>query len=116
MTHARSPSADQTAQDAETISIRQRSGIWSVSVNGAFFGDYTRRPWAIDAAVEKADDFAARGGAAVVTTDGHQNLVLYDTRRPAPAPREKDWLEQFAETSSGAFGLQKRRNPGRLPE
>jgi hypothetical protein len=96
MTHVPSPNAGQAVQGDETISIRQRTGIWSVSINGQFYGDYTRRQWAIDAAIEKADDITARGGAAVVRTGGHQDL-LYDTRRLAFAPREKDWLEQFVE-------------------
>jgi hypothetical protein len=71
---------------ADTISIRQRSGIWRVALNGQFYGDYTRRYWAIEAAFEKADAVAMDGGAAIITIamDGAQDALLYDTRAPAP--------------------------------
>ncbi len=76
-----------TAHEAiARISIDQRAGIWRVSLNGDFFGDYSRRYWALEAAFEKADDIAARGGAAIITSamDGQQDALLYDTRRPTP--------------------------------
>ncbi len=76
----------------DTISIRQRSGIWRVAVNGRFYGDYVRRYWAIEAAVEKADAIAADGGAAIITIamDGVQDALLYDTRAPtSPGARGK---------------------------
>jgi hypothetical protein len=75
-----------SAKTADTISIRQRLGIWRVALNGKFYGDYTRRYWAIEAAFEKADAIAAKGGAATITIarDGAQDALLYDTRAPAP--------------------------------
>ncbi len=83
---------------ADTISIRQRSRIWRVALNGKFYGDYTRRYWAIEAAFEKADAIAAKGGAATITIamDGAQDALLYDTRAPAPRgagdkPKRLQW-------------------------
>lgn len=80
---------------ADTISIRQRSGIWRVAYNGNFYGDYTRRYWAIEAAFEKADAIAAKGGAATVTIamDGAQDALLYDTREPRNARRKRQTQE-----------------------
>ena len=69
----------------DAISIKQRVGIWRVSLNGEFYGDYTRRYWALQAAFEKADELSARGRETVIASamDGQQDVVLYDTRRPA---------------------------------
>lgn len=86
---------------ADTISIRQRSGIWRVAVNGNFYGDYTRRYWAIEAAFEKADAIAADGGAATITIamDGAQDALLYDTRAPTPRnARDKPTKAQWPKT------------------
>jgi hypothetical protein len=84
MTRAANP---HTAEGPDKISVAPHSGIWRVALNGAFYGDYVRRYWAIEAAFEKADDIAARGGAALITLaiDGQQDALLYDTRRPAPS-------------------------------
>lgn len=86
MTHAQTSQPTHPAKAADTISIRQRSGIWRVAHNGKFYGDYTRRYWAIEAAFEKADKIAADGGAAIITIamDGVEDALLYDTRTPAP--------------------------------
>ncbi len=85
MTHAQTSQPTHPAKTADTISIRQRSGIWRVAHNGKFYGDYTRRYWAIEAAFEKADAVAAEGGAAIITIamDGVEDALLYDTRSPA---------------------------------
>jgi hypothetical protein len=73
-------------QKIDRISINQRAGIWRVSINGKFFGDYTRRAWALEAAFQKADVIAARNGVATVTwtMKGQRDAMLYDTRRPTP--------------------------------
>lgn len=86
MTNAHTSRAPHAQREAEIISIRQRAGIWRVARDGEFYGDYTRRYWAIEAAVEKADAIAADGGAAVITIamDGEADATLYDTRQPAP--------------------------------
>lgn len=96
MTNTSQPT--HAAKTADTISIRQRSGIWRVALNGKFYGDYTRRYWAIEAAFEKADAIAAKGGAATITIamDGAQDALLYDTRAPAPRgagdkPQDTQW-------------------------
>jgi hypothetical protein len=88
--HAANTGAVAALEKPDLISIRQRAGIWNVALNGAFYGDYARRDWAVEAALEKADDIAARGGAAVVawTMDGQANARFYDTRRPKPSPLE----------------------------
>ena len=77
--------ASTAPQTIDRIAVHQRAGVWRVMLNGHFFGDYARRYWAVEAAFEKADAIAARGGAAVITMamDGRQDALLYDTRRPA---------------------------------
>jgi len=99
MTNTSQPT--HAAKTADTISIRQRSGIWRVALNGNFYGDYTRRYWAIEAAFEKADAIAAKGGAATITIamDGVQDALLYDTRAPAPrVARDKPKKAQWPQT------------------
>ena len=88
MMNAHTPSAHHAQRDADTISIRQRPGIWRLAQNDKFYGDYTRRYWAIEAAFARADAIAKDGGAAIImiAMDGEQDALLYDTR--APAPRE----------------------------
>jgi hypothetical protein len=86
MTNTESTGAAAIAhKKIERISINQRTGVWSASLNGKFYGDYVRRYWALEAAFEKADEVAANGGAATITwtIDGEPNALLYDTRRPA---------------------------------
>jgi hypothetical protein len=75
----------------ERISINQSAGIWSVALNGTFYGDYVRKYWALEAAFEKADAITASGGAATITwtIDGEHDALLYDTRRPAPRDKVK---------------------------
>lgn len=81
MIHAAASSESDASQPVAII-VRPRSGVWRVDLNGSFYGDYTRRDWAIEAGLEKADDLAARGGAAVVKTltDAQEEATLYDTR------------------------------------
>lgn len=85
MANANTSQPNHPVKTADVISIRQRSGIWRVAHNGQFYGDYTRRYWAIEAAFEKADAIAADGAAAIITIamDGAQDALLYDTRAPA---------------------------------
>lgn len=119
MTNTSQPTYPQ--RTADTISIRQRSGIWRVTHNGHFYGDYTRRYWAIEAAFEKADAVAADGGAATITIamDGAQDALLYETRAPAPRgagdkakrpqwPKARHWPPLVGETF--AKRLLERRN------
>lgn len=101
MTHTQTSQPTHPAKTADTISIRQRSGIWRVAHNGKFYGDYTRRYWAIEAAFEKADAVAAEGGAAIITIamDGVEGALLYDTRAPAPRPaRDEPKRAQWPKT------------------
>lgn len=48
------------------IRIRLRTGVWEVSRDGAFLGDYLRRTDAINAAHEVAASFQALGGIAEI--------------------------------------------------
>lgn len=92
MTNTESTSAAAIAHEKfERISINQRAGVWRVAFNGRFYGDYVRKYWALEAAFEKADEIAAKGGAATITwtIDGEQDALLYDTRRPAPRENVK---------------------------
>lgn len=101
MTNTASTSASAIAHDKiGRISIGQRAGIWRVALNGNFYGDYSRRYWALDAAFEKADDIAASGGAAIITwtIDGQHDALLYDTRRPAP----REYAERLFQPRSGS--------------
>jgi hypothetical protein len=90
MTNTMSANAPKTPHRSDRISIQQRAGIWRVSLNGKFFGDYVRRDWALEAAFEEAEAIAARGGAATVTwaKDG-QEAMLNDTRRPTTLQEAK---------------------------
>ena len=91
--------ATATAHEAiDRISVTQCAGIWRVSLNRDFFGDYVRRYWALEAAFEKADDIAARGGAAIITwtVDGQQDAPLYDPRRPTPRGKAERAVEARA--------------------
>lgn len=95
------PQPTHPPKTADTISILQHSGIWRVALNGKFYGDYSRRYWAIEAAFEKADAIAADGGAATITIamDGAQDALLYDTRAPAPrGARDKPKRAQWPKT------------------
>jgi hypothetical protein len=104
-THA----AAAAAEPIHRICIRQRSGIWRVTLNDNFYGDYVRRYWALEAAFEKADEIAASGGAAIIvwTMDDQEDAMLYDTRRPATRdnagrayewPRTRRWPALVGET------------------
>jgi hypothetical protein len=75
------------AAEPHRISIEHRSGVWRVTLDGRFHGDYARRYWAIEGAFEKADDIAANGGSAIITMTlrGEQNALIYDTRSGPPA-------------------------------
>lgn len=100
MTLATATSADAAPQPVKTIIVRPRSGVWRVDVDGKFYGDYSRREWAIEGALKKAHDAAARGGAAVVRAagDGKHESILYDTRYAASPPRQAMWsLSWFLE-------------------
>ena len=101
MTNPHTHQPIHSPKTADTISIRQRSGIWRVAHNDKFYGDYTRRYWAIEAAFEKADAIAADGGAATITIamDGVEDALLYDTRAPAPRrARDKPKRAQWPKT------------------
>jgi hypothetical protein len=108
MTRAANP---HTAEGPDKISVAPHSGIWRVALNGAFYGDYVRRYWAIEAAFEKADDIAARGGGALITLaiDGQQDALLYDTRRHARAHRARQPPARRGRPEAGPD------NSGRVP-
>lgn len=100
MTNTVSTGAGATAhQRNDRISINQRAGIWRVTLNGDFYGDYARRFWALEAAFDKADEIAERGEAAIITwtVDGQHDVLLYDTRRPAP----REHAERLFQPRSG---------------
>lgn len=95
-TTERNNAAPNAHRSVDRISVHQRSGVWRVRLNDDFYGDYARRYWALESAFAKADEIAARGGAAMVTwaVDGQQDALLYDTRgrtRPEQAKRLFDW-------------------------
>lgn len=101
MTHATAFSADTAPHAVEAVIIRPRSGVWRVDVDGKFYGDYSRREWAIEGAFERAHLAAARGGAAVVEAagDGKHEATLYDTRYASSPPRPAVWsFSSFLET------------------
>jgi hypothetical protein len=43
------------------IRISPRSGVWNVSVDARFYGDYLRRDWAVEAAAAKKQALAKEG-------------------------------------------------------
>ena len=49
------------------IAVAEQRGIWRIALNDAFYGDYTREHWAVDAAIQKARELEAAGGAFLVT-------------------------------------------------
>ena len=119
------PQPTHPPKTADTISIRQRSGIWRVALNGKFYGDYTRRYWAIEAAFEKADAIAADGGAATITIamDGAQDALLYDTRahalrgagdkpKRAQWPKARRWPPLVGETFAKRLLERRNEKPG----
>ena len=44
-----------------SVTVSSRAGVWTVAVDGAFLGDYSRKPWAIEAALQKGGEIAASG-------------------------------------------------------
>jgi hypothetical protein len=48
------------------IRVSTRSGVWTVTVNGRFYGDYVRRDWALEAAAEKQRAIVKKGDRALV--------------------------------------------------
>jgi cytosine/adenosine deaminase-related metal-dependent hydrolase len=44
-----------------TFHIKLRAGVWSVCLDGAFFGDYGDKHWALEGVEEKAREIRARG-------------------------------------------------------
>ncbi len=53
-------SADIPEEEA-IIRISPRSGVWNVSVDARFYGDYLRRDWAVEAAAAKKQALAKEG-------------------------------------------------------
>jgi hypothetical protein len=55
------------------LHVKPRAGVWSVSLDGAFYGDYGAKDWAIDGAKAKARDLRAKGlpvRLVILSTDG----------------------------------------------
>ena len=77
------------------ISINHRADIWRVTLNGNFYGDYSRKYWALEAAIKKADALVELGRAATITSnvDGRTDTPLYDTRRPSSRKDAKHMFE-----------------------
>ena len=48
-------------EEETIIRISPRSGVWSVSVDARFYGDYLRRDWAVEAAAAKKQALAKEG-------------------------------------------------------
>lgn len=90
--------APTAREPTDTIAVQQRAGVWRVTLNGDFHGDYARRYWALEAAFEKADDIAASGGVATITwaVDGQQDALLYSTGAPTPLDRSRRWPHRVA--------------------
>ena len=58
------------------LSIGERSGIWCVEQDGYFYGDYTRREWAQQAALEKARQLRLAGKSVrTEITDPRTNVT-----------------------------------------
>lgn len=94
MRNTASTDASET-KDVDCISINQRADIWRIALNGDFYGDYSRKNWALEAAFEKADALAKLGRAAIITrtVDGQTDTPLYDTRCPLPREDAKHMFE-----------------------
>lgn len=48
------------------LAVLERSGIWRVTINGRFYGDYTKEEWAIEAALDEAQKIRRQGKAASI--------------------------------------------------
>jgi hypothetical protein len=46
------------------LSVAERSGVWGVKLNGRFYGDYVKREWAKQAALEQARRLRLAGNSA----------------------------------------------------
>lgn len=59
------------------LSVAERSGVWGVKLNGRFFGDYVKREWATEAALQKARRLRLTGKRAQAEiVDGKGNVTL----------------------------------------
>lgn len=50
------------------LTIANRSGVWNVKIDDRFYGDYARREWAIEAALDKQNEIIRAGGRAQVVS------------------------------------------------
>jgi hypothetical protein len=69
-----------------TLEIFERARIWRVSLNGRFYGDYTRREWAKQAAAQKARQLLARGVSARVQITDPRTQPILETGRLGAHP------------------------------
>jgi hypothetical protein len=54
--------AQTTSAGARAVfHVKPRAGVWSVSLDGAFYGDYRAKDWAIEGAEAKAWELRAKG-------------------------------------------------------
>jgi hypothetical protein len=61
--------ASNTMSAPETVLlVANRSGVWTVKINGRFYGDYSRLEWALEAASEKQREIIFAGGRARVVS------------------------------------------------
>jgi hypothetical protein len=65
--------------DAATFHIQQRSGIWSVKLDGQFYGDYRVMNLAMESVEEKACSLRAAGRSIHIVTLSAGGEVLAST-------------------------------------
>jgi hypothetical protein len=61
------------AQSGAVLHVKLRAGVWSVSLDGAFYGDYRAKDWAVEAAKAKAHALRGQGltvRVLILSTDG----------------------------------------------
>jgi hypothetical protein len=68
----------------DTFRAAVRSGIWSVTKNDRFYGDYLTRTNAVWAACDAARRIEAGGGSAQVLADPAQSVIPHSAPGPRP--------------------------------
>ncbi|MBX3429615.1 MAG: hypothetical protein KF779_08545 [Hyphomonadaceae bacterium] len=64
---------DVIVEDAQiTLVVFCRSGIWRVMINDQFYGDYVRKDWALQSALDRAHELRSSGRRAQVKLTDHR--------------------------------------------
>lgn len=72
------------ANESIVFRVEQRAGVWQVTRDARFCGDFLTRRSAVDAAEALAKAFEALGGLARVETSPAKVAAPQDIRRIAP--------------------------------